>query len=77
MRHLERAKLMGNRALSSSIYYWIAIVHHQEKRLLEALDTAEVAWKLSEPRNNLVDQAQYSFVVMCGPGLARLGLTTA
>ena len=63
LRHLERAKLMGNRALSSSIYYWIAIVHHQEKRLPEALDTAEVAWKLSEPRNNLVDQAQYSFLL--------------
>ena len=60
LRHLERAKQMGIDALSSSIYYCIADVHHQEKRLPEALDAAEEAWKLSEPDN---DMAIYSFLL--------------
>ena len=38
-------------------------MHYEEKRLLEALDVAEEAWNLSKPRNNLVDQAQISFLV--------------
>ena len=59
--HLERAKLMGT--LSSNSYYSIAVVHYHEKRLPEALDAAEEAWKLSEPRNNLVDQAQNSLLL--------------
>ena len=63
LRHLERAKQMGIGALSSNIYFWIAIVHYNEERLPEALDAAEEAWKLSEPDNNLVAQAQYSFVL--------------
>ena len=62
LRHLERAKLMGIGALSSDIYYSIALLHYREKRLPEALDAAKEAWKLSEPHtNNLVDQAGISF----------------
>ena len=60
LRHLERAKLMGISTLSSNIYFWIAIVHYGEKRLPEALDAAEEAWKLSEPDNDMVNQALYS-----------------
>ena len=64
LHHLERAKLMGvaNVTLCSYIYYWIALVHYHEKRHPEALDAMEEAWKLSEPRNDLVDLAQISFV---------------
>ena len=36
---------------------------YREKRLPEALDAAEEAWKLSEPYNNLVDQAQTSYLL--------------
>ena len=63
LRHLERAKLMGIGTLNSEIYYRIAIVHYQERRLPEALDAAKEAWKLSEPDNDMVDQAQNSFVL--------------
>ena len=65
LRHLERAKLMGidSGTLSPSIYFYIAIVHYHENRLPEALDAAEEAWKLSEPDNNLTDQAQISLVL--------------
>ena len=61
LRHLERAKVMG--IAGSDVYYWIAIVHYHVKRLPEALDAAEEAWKLSEPRNSLVVQAQNSFLL--------------
>ena len=64
LHHLERAKLTKiSRFLSSSIYFWIAHVHYHENRLPEALDAAEEAWKLSEPDNNLVVQAQISFLL--------------
>ena len=62
IRHLERAKLMVSGTLASQVHFWIASVHYEEKRLLEAVDAAE-AWNLSKPRNNLVDQAQISFLV--------------
>ena len=67
LRHLERAKLMriasGN--LRSDVYYVIAIVSNEEKRLPEALDAAEEAWKIStsKPHNSLVEQALNSFVL--------------
>ena len=60
LHHLERAKLMGSGILGSHIYYSIAVVHYDEKRLPEALEAAEEAWKLSEPEN-LVDRANNSF----------------
>ena len=34
-----------------------------EKRVPEALDAAEEAWKLSEPDNNLVEQARNSYLL--------------
>ena len=40
-----------------------ALVHYHEKRLPEALDAAEEAWKLSEPENILVVQARNSFAL--------------
>ena len=49
--------------MNSSIYCWIAQVHYHEKRLPEALDAAEEAWKLSQPRNNLVEQAPLSYLL--------------
>ena len=63
LRHLERAKQMGIGTLSSSIYFCIANVHYNEKRLPEALDAAEEAWKLSEPHDSLVNQAQSSLLL--------------
>ena len=65
LRHLERAKLMriSNGSLSSTIYFNIALVLYREKRLPDALDAAEEGWKLSESRNNLVDQAQTSHLL--------------
>ena len=63
LHYLERVKQMGITSLSSDIYFWIAYVHYHEKRIPEALDAAEEAWKLSEPRNNLVVQALRSFLV--------------
>ena len=42
---------------------WIAYVHYHEKRLPEALEAAEEAWKLSEPDNNLVFQAEISLLL--------------
>ena len=65
LRHLERAKLMGiaSRRLNANIYYWIAIVHYHENRLPEALDSAKEAWKLSEPRNSLVELAGISLLL--------------
>ena len=59
LRHLERAKLMGS---GSDVYYYIANLHYNEKRLPEALDAAKEAWKL-EPDNNLVNQALYSYLL--------------
>ena len=35
-------------------------MHYNEKRLPEALDAAEDAWKLSGPDNDMVNQALYS-----------------
>ena len=65
LRHLEHAKQMtiasGN--LRSSVYNSIASVHYHEKRLTEALDAAEEAWKLFEPYNNLVEQARISYLL--------------
>ena len=61
--HLERAKLMGSGTLNSEVYFWIAVAHYHEKRHPEALDAAEEAWKLSEPENNLVEQANVSFLL--------------
>ena len=60
LRHLERAKLMMD---DFDVYFWIAYVHYRETRLPEALDAAMEAWKLSEPDNNLVGQAQASFLL--------------
>ena len=59
LRHLERAKLMGiaSGTLRSDVYFWIAFVHYREKRLLEALDAAGEAWKLSEPQWPLTQHA--------------------
>ena len=62
LRHLERAKPMASGTLTSDIYFWIAYVHYCGKRLPEALDAAEEAWKLSGP-DNLVDQALNSFLL--------------
>ena len=64
LRHLEGAKQMGvaSDSLSSNIYYWIALVHYHEKRLPEALDAAEEAWKLSESEH-LVNQALDSYLL--------------
>ena len=63
LRHLERAKQIGIATLIYDVYFWIASVHYHEKRIPEALDAAEEAWKLSEPHNDLVLQAQHSFVL--------------
>ena len=64
LRHLERAKLLAiDSTLRSSIYFSIADVHYQEKRLPEALDAAEEAWKLSELDNSLLNHAQTSFLL--------------
>ena len=46
-----------------SVYYRIATVHYNEKRLPEALDAAEEAWKISEQDNNLVCRAGISLVL--------------
>ena len=54
LRHLECAKQMRIGTLRYHVYYVIAYVHYHGKRLPEALDAAEEAWKLSEPDNNLV-----------------------
>ena len=63
--HLEHAKQMriASDILTADVYYWIASVHYDEKRLPEALDAAEEAWKLSELYNNLVEQAQISYLL--------------
>ena len=69
LRHLEHALAlmtkMGTLGGGSGcgVYFWIAFVHYKENRLPEALDAAKEAWKLSEPHNNLVDQAQSSFLL--------------
>ena len=63
LRHLKRAKQMGIGTLSAEVYHWSAYVLYHENRLPEALDAAEEAWKLSEPRNGLVEQAQTSFLL--------------
>ena len=41
LHQLGRSKQMG--ITSSEVYFWIAIVHYNEKRVLEALDAAEEA----------------------------------
>ena len=65
LRHLERAKQMGiaSGTLRYDVHYLIAYVHYNEKRLPEALDAAEEAWKLSERRKNLVAQPRTSFLL--------------
>ena len=67
LRHLERAKQMrianGTLRPQTDVYYSIALVHYHEKRFPEALDAAEEAWKLSEPDNNLVEQARISYLL--------------
>ena len=42
LHQLGRSKQMGITS-SSEVYFWIAIVHYNEKRVLEALDAAEEA----------------------------------
>ena len=60
----SRWGLININSLCSEVYFWIAIVHYNEKRVLEALDAAEEAWRLSEePHNNLVDQARMSLLL--------------
>ena len=49
--------------LNFEVYFWIAHVYHHEKRLPEALDAAEEAWKISEQDNNLVNLAEFSFLL--------------
>ena len=63
--HLEHAKQMriANGILRPDVYYSIAAVQHYEKRLPEALDAAEEAWKLSEPDNDLVTHARIFFLL--------------
>ena len=51
------------RSLRYSVYFWIASVHYNEKRLPEALDAAEEAWKISEPGNNPSVRAENSFLL--------------
>ena len=65
LRILERAKLkaIASGTLGYEVYYWIAQVHYHEKRLPEALDAAEEAWKFAEPRNTLLNQAGVSFLL--------------
>ena len=63
LRHLERAKLLGIGPWSSEVYFWVAYIHYHEKRLPEALDAAKEAWKLSDPDNNLVFQAETFFLL--------------
>jgi len=62
LRHLERAKLMGSGSHLPEIYHSIALVHYRENRLLDALDAAKEAWKLSESHSSLSAQAQTSFI---------------
>ena len=68
LRHLEHALALMMKigilrgSLGCDVYYWIALVHHKENRLSEALDAAKEAWKLSEP-DNLVNQAQTSYLL--------------
>ena len=64
LRHLECARQMRIGTLRYHVYYVIAYVHYHEKRLPEALDAAEEVWKLSEPDNNLVAQAQISSILV-------------
>ena len=58
---MERTKLMGiaSDTLSSNVYYLIALIHYSENRLPEPLE----AWKLSEPRNDVVNRARISFAL--------------
>ena len=64
LRHLERAKQMTIASDSLiDVYYLIAYVHYHEKRLPEALDAAEEAWKISEPDKNLVTAARISYLL--------------
>ena len=64
LRHLERAKLKGIPSLSYNIYFYIAQVHYHEKRLPEALDAAEEAWKLSAQNFDLVNQSRISLFLV-------------
>ena len=65
LRHLEHAKLMlkamGTIYLTE-VCFWIAHVHYDEKRLPEALDAVEEAWEDAESNDDLVAQAQISFM---------------
>ena len=63
LRHLERVKEMGISSLRYDVYLWIAYAHNYEKRLPEALDAAEEAWKLSGLDNNLANLAENSLLL--------------
>ena len=55
---------IANGILRFDVFYLIAFVHYHEKRLPEALDAAEEAWKLSERNHNsLVTRARISFLL--------------
>ena len=63
LRHLERVKQMGISDLRYNVYFWIAYIHYYEKRLPEALDAAEEAWRLSDLDNNPSNRAENSFLL--------------
>ena len=63
LRHLERVKQMRFSDLRYSVYYRIAEVHYNGKRLPEALDAAEEAWKFSEQDNNPPNRAESSLLL--------------
>ena len=54
---------MGISDLRYQVYFRIALMHYKEKRLPEALDAAEEAWRISEPDNNLAKRAENSFLL--------------
>ena len=67
LRHLEHAKLIGRLKGRGGghlivVCFWIAYVHYDENRIPEALDAVKEAWEHAESSNDLVDQAQTSFL---------------
>ena len=61
--HLEHAKLkITGSILLSDVFYSIAVVHYHENRLPESLDAMKDSWEHAESSNNLVNQAQSSWV---------------
>ena len=62
---MERAKLikMGIGASTYGVDFYIASLHYKEKRLPEALDAAEEAWKNSEPENDMEYRAGISYLL--------------